>query len=77
MGRIRAYSAESFGEKTQKTRSWLGCEQIGGFCEGFDRFAMVAVSVPPAVDQAAIQEIFSFRRQEAGDVYVEEAILRE
>jgi hypothetical protein len=54
--------------------AWL--QRIGCVCEGFDRFAMVAVSVPHAVNQKSVQE-YLLQHEEAGDVYVEEAILRE
>ena len=52
---------------------WL--EQRGCICEGLENPSMLAVSVPPAVDQATIQEYLN-QREEAGDVYVEEAMLR-
>lgn len=61
-------------EAKDKIVDWL--QRIGCVCEGFDRFAMVAVSVPREVDQRTIQK-YLLQRQEAGDVYVEEAILRE
>ncbi|MEO5729211.1 MAG: DUF4265 domain-containing protein [Byssovorax sp.] len=61
-------------EAEKEIVAWL--ERIGCVCEGFDRFAMVAVSVPCEVDQATVQEHL-LQREEAGDVYVEEAILRE
>ena len=61
-------------ETEEQIVSWL--QRIGCVCEGFDRFALIAVSVPREVDQATVQE-FLLRHEEAGDVYVEEAILRE
>ena len=54
--------------------TWL--RQNGCICEGFDRFAMIAVSVPASADQKVVQE-YLLQREEAGDVHVEEAILRE
>ena len=54
--------------------AWL--ERNGCVCEGLDKMAMLAVSVPPEVEQATIQGYLN-QREEAGDVYVEEAMLRE
>lgn len=53
---------------------WL--QRIGCICEGFEKFSMVAVSIPPEVDQATVQE-FLLERERSGDVHVEEAMLRE
>lgn len=53
--------------------AWL--ERAGCVCESFDRFSIVAVSVPREVVQAFIQG-YLLCREEAGEVYVEEAILR-
>ena len=54
--------------------AWL--QRIGCICESFDKFSMVAVSVPLGVDQAIIPK-YLLQHEEAGNVYVEEAILRE
>lgn len=54
--------------------AWL--RRIGCICEGFDKFSMIAVSVPAVVDQRTVQA-YLLRHEEAGDIYVEEAILRE
>jgi hypothetical protein len=51
-------------------------ESAGCVCEAAPRFALVAVSVPPEVDQAAVQH-YVHQREEAGDVHVEEPILRD
>jgi hypothetical protein len=61
-------------EAKEEIVAWL--QRIGCICEGFDRFAMVAVSVPHEVDQATVQE-YLLQHEEEGEVYVEEAILRE
>jgi hypothetical protein len=53
--------------------AWL--QRIGCVCERFDKFSMVAVSVPREADQATIQEYLR-QHEEAEEVYVEEAILR-
>jgi hypothetical protein len=53
--------------------AWLN--QAGCICEGFPTYSMVALSVPPEVDQGAIQA-YLLQREQAGDIYVEEAILR-
>ena len=53
--------------------AWL--QRIGCICEGFDTFAMVAVSVPCEVVQATVQE-YLLQHEKEGNVYVEEAILR-
>lgn len=53
--------------------AWL--DRAGCICEGFDKLAMVAASIPPTTEQAMVQQ-YLLEREQAGDVYVEEAILR-
>jgi hypothetical protein len=53
--------------------AWL--HRNGCVCERFNKFSMVAVSIPREVDQKFIQEHL-LQHEEAGNVYVEEAILR-
>lgn len=54
--------------------AWLG--QLGCICEGNSSFSLIAVSVPPEVDQATVQHYLG-AREDAGDIYYEEVFLRE
>jgi hypothetical protein len=61
-------------EAKDSISSWL--ERTGCICEGLDTPSMLAVSVPPEVDQSTVQAYLG-GREKAEDVYVEEAMLRQ
>lgn len=65
-----------FRKRESKDEIFAWLDGTGCICEGFDQMAMLAVSVPPEVDQATIQEYLN-QREEAGEIYIEEAMLRQ
>jgi hypothetical protein len=65
-----------FRKRESKGEIFAWLERAGCICEGFEQMAMLAVSVPPEVDQATIQEYLN-QREAAGEIYIEEAMLRQ